>query len=100
MTQEIERMKTIWNYIEIEIRYIPDYLKSYKASFGQLAHIEVQAKCPLPITETGYKSIFLSFGEVEEAGGALALVKAMLEKSAQSKDWQEYEKDQQQINLF
>ena len=96
----MENLKTTWKNISIEIRYIPNYLKSLHCSFGQLAHIEIRTDCPLPITTTGYKSIFLSFGEVKEAGGAIALVNAMLDNKANSKEWQTYEKEQQQINLF
>ena len=96
----MEKSKIIWNDISIEIKYISNYLKNIHQSSGQLAHIEVYSDNQLPITNTGYRSIFLSFSEVEKAGGAVAYVKSMLDDSSNSKEWKAYQLDQQQINLF
>lgn len=44
--------------------------------------------------------VFLPYAEVEEPGGAITYVKTMLDDGSNIKEWQEYEKEQQQINLF
>ncbi len=90
-----------WQGIEISIFYQPDYSKAHKEIIGQaIAHIEVKANEPLPITKTGYRSLFLAFSEVEENGGAVLLVQKWLEEMAQSKDWKLYRKEQMQLKLF
>lgn len=67
---------------------------------GVIDHIEVRAEQPIPITETGYRSIFLSDCEIEQAGGAVELVKSLLDKEATSSSWQEYLKASRQETLF
>jgi len=51
-------------------------------------HIEVYStlpeKAPLPITETGYLSIWLPESQLEKFGGALAYVTEFLEHKAKS----------------
>ncbi len=90
-----------WKGVSIKISYVPDYSKAVREQHGyQLAHIEVRADSPLPITKTGYHSMFLPNKEVEEAGGAVALVNDLLNESAKSKEWQEYQKRQNQLKLF
>jgi hypothetical protein len=39
------------------------------------------------ITDTGYRSEFVGYGEVEEAGGPIAFVKAWLDEMADTKSW-------------
>lgn len=92
MTQET--YKITWCDIEIEIAFKPNYLLNY------LAHIEVKSKEILPITETGYRSIFLSFEEVEEEGGATSYVKALLNHYADSIEWKKHVEARKQGSLF
>lgn len=54
----------------------------------------------LPITETGYRSHFLTPQEVERAGGPVALVVAWLNEAARNKGWKEAEEKARQLNLF
>ncbi|MCI5091191.1 hypothetical protein [Phaeodactylibacter sp.] len=82
-----------WEGIDIEITYKPKWVALYD-------HIEVRARQPLPITETGYRSIFLTETEITEAGGAVELVKYLLEKDADSTDWQQYKEESRQETLF
>ncbi len=51
-----------WQGIDIEIScYEPSYMKSHREIYGYgMLHIEVKSSQPLPITETGYKSIFIA----------------------------------------
>ena len=64
-----------WQGINIKITYEPDYSQAVKTIQGyQLAHIQIQADTPLPITKTGYKSAFMPDSEVQEAGGVIKLI--------------------------
>ena len=90
-----------WQGMNIKITYKADYSKAVKNLQGyQLAHIEVRHDSPLPITKTGYRSIFLPDSEVQEAGGVIKLIRAELDKAAQSKEWKSYQAKQSQLKLF
>lgn len=90
-----------WQGIPIRITYEPDYSEAVKKIHGyQLAHITVSAKTALPITETGFRSIFMPDEAVQEAGGAVACVFAALDEAAKSKEWQAHVKERQQLKLF
>ena len=91
-----------WNGIEIEIRWIADYV-----SFddGQsMAHLEVEsvkpARAPLPITETGYRSYFINRNNVEHMGGPEAYVEAWIDEVSRTADWREAEAASRQLALF
>lgn len=65
-------------------------------------HLAIQSKErePLPITETGYRSHFLSGEDIATAGGPVAYVTAWLNHMARSKEWIAYEKSSRQLSLF
>ncbi|MBK7870736.1 MAG: hypothetical protein IPJ74_08630 [Saprospiraceae bacterium] len=91
----------MWQDIPIQVSYCPDYSEEIKKIQGyMLAHIEVNADTRLPITETGYRSIWLSDAEVQEQGGAVALVRLFLDTAAKEKEWQDYMKEKKQLSLF
>lgn len=90
-----------WKGINVKINYEENYSEAFLKVMGfSIAHIEVEAKTPLPITETGYRSLYLPTKEVEEAGGAVALVNEWLNEAAKSKEWKEYQKEKNQLKLF
>ena len=90
-----------WQGMNIKITYESDYSQAVKTTQGyQLAHIEVRHDSPLPITKTGYRSIFLPDSEVEEAGGVIKFIRAELDKAAQLKEWKAYKAEQSQLKLF
>lgn len=84
-----------WREIDITIRYCPD-------SFASYAHIEIESACrsPLPITETGYRSHFTRRERVEEAGGPVAFVEAVLDACAGDGGWKAAEEARKQLSLF
>jgi hypothetical protein len=88
ITYEVE-----WEGIAFTIRYTPQWL-----SF--MAHIEVFAEEPLPITETGYRSIFLHQEEAEQGQGAIAIVEALLTRQSASLKWKQYQQNRKQLSLF
>jgi hypothetical protein len=67
-------------------------------------HIEVRSLCPenapLPITETGYKSIFIAESELAGYGGSLKYVTSYIEQEAKSKKWRNCQESSRQFNLF
>ena len=84
--------------IQIRITHTRGYLAA-----GQ-DHIEVRVQKPrgarLPITETGYRSHFISATELINAGGPVTFVTAWIEREAKSRDWQKHESARAQGNLF
>jgi hypothetical protein len=92
-----------WQGIEIEIRFARDWLRSSKTAYPT-AHIEVVAIKPpraaLPITETGYRSHFLTAENVDAAGGALAYVLDALNEAAKHPAWKAKTATQRQLTLF
>lgn len=82
----------------IRITHSRDYLIA-----GQ-DHVEVEALTPkkaaLPITETGYRSQFLTALELVNSGGPVTFVTAWLDREAKSKVWQTRQTVRQQGDLF
>jgi len=88
-----------WRGVTIEIGYEAEWLG------GNLqAHLELRVRHPegalLPVTETGYRSHFLSRQIVEEAGGPAAFVTAWLDEAAESNSWRAGELARRQLSLF
>lgn len=57
---EIINHDITWEKIDISIIFKPNYF----ASVG-VSHLEIRAAVPLPFTPTGYKSIWIMKGELE-----------------------------------
>lgn len=89
------RYKISWTHprtqavVTIEIRHTRDYLSS------GTDHVEVETlkprKCPIPITETGYRSHFMPATELINAGGPVAFVEAWLKQAQTGKEWKQAE---------
>ena len=84
-----------WRGIALKIGYIPK-------RFPGMDHIEVRSaeSVPLPITETGYRSLFILPERLEEYGDPATYVLAWLDHEAQSAAWKRYEADRKQLGLF
>lgn len=84
--------------IKIRITHARDYLSSGSD------HIEVESikprKAPLPITDTGYRSHFLSALELMNAGGPVTFVKTWIERDSKGKAWSKAATAKQQGDLF
>lgn len=105
MTQSYETHQIIWNGIEVEIHYTPNWSNVLQKGHGAtLAHIEIKSitpkRTPLPITETGYKSLFLNSETVTEAGGAESFIFGVLNQAAQSEGWKRLDAQLRQGELF
>ena len=84
----MEQHKVTWRNVEIEITYTPE-------KFIVVDHIELHTTDKLPVTETGYRSHFVSVGTVEHYGGAVAFVIAWLDFEAERTGW-----NNDQLSLF
>lgn len=84
--------------IRLRITHARDYL------VDGTDHVEVESinpkRAPLPITETGYKSSFIDWRQLKEAGGPVAFIQGWLARECQTKDWRRRELDRQQGDLF
>lgn len=78
----MEQHKIIWRGVQIEVTFTPD-------TFGIVDHIELRTenKAPLPVTETGYRSLFMQAGTVAQHGGAVAFVTSWLDHEAERIAW-------------
>lgn len=72
-----------WQNIDIQITHKP---RCYQI----VSHIEVRSNEVLPITNTGYRSIFLPPEVIEQAGGPISVVMQMLEEDATSQQWKQH----------
>lgn len=92
----------IWRGLPVEIEYRPYWLGSRARGDDDVAHVQITSpdRSPLPITETGYRSHFTSRAEVEDAGGPIAFVAALLDEGAQSPKWLRYVEQSRQGTLF
>ncbi len=57
-------------------------------------------RAPLPITETGYRSHFISKNIIKQAGGPETYVEAWLNEAAKLRGWIEIESDIRQYALL
>ncbi len=88
-----------WQGITISVSCERDY-----ATMRGLTHLSIHVLEPstskLPITETGYRSHFLSEAEVAELGGPLGYVRAWLDAEAVTPKWKRLEAASCQLDLF
>ncbi len=98
--ERIQQIETIeWRGIEVKVTYEPDWL-----GMGYTAHLQLEDVRPervkLPVTETGYRSHFLSIGRIEAFGGPTAYALGWLDEAAATKEWKAIEAASRQLSLF
>ncbi len=95
--QPASRIRT-WEHVRYRVRHTPDYL------IKGTDHIEVVVispkKEPLPITETGYLSHFVTDGSCPGITEAVALFTAWIEREAKTPRWQKLDQKRRQLDLF
>jgi hypothetical protein len=96
----VEKQKLQWGDVLLEVSYERDYM----GMKDSIAHLEVRVLSPkgaiIPITDTGYRSQFISSMYVENAGGAVPYVRAWLETQAATSAWKKREIASRQLSLF
>lgn len=78
----MEQYQIVWRGIALTIKFTPDWL-----SVADHLEISTEGRVPLPVTETGYRSIFLYQGVVARKGGAVAYTVARLDEEAHRVGW-------------
>lgn len=88
----------VWEGVTLLISYKPRWLQT------TTAHLEINVVqpegAPLPVTDTGYRSHFLPYGIVEEAGGPVVYVQAWLDREARSAEYRRALERWRQLDLF
>ena len=84
----------IWEGIEIALSH---HQKRYGDTFD---HIELRASERLPVTETGYRSLFIHQDELALWDSPEAFVLEWLRDAARHPNWQRYRQESRQLNLF
>ena len=93
----------VWQNISIDITYNSDWSKPYQDVYGDgLAHLELRSrhKERLPMTKTGYYSLFIPAPEIEHSGGPEQFVLDWLDHTSRSRAWQAYMEDSKQLSLL
>lgn len=103
MDKEISIVK--WQGYEIEISFCGSWSAAMVEHYGvHLCHFEIRTRSPeraaLPITSTGYQSIFIPEPELADFASPTAYIIAMLDHVAQSPEWQSTLENARQYSLF
>ena len=77
-----QKLSLTWRDIDFTLNFDPAYI-----GLNDVAHIEIRCSEPLPITETGYKSIFITSQDITDIRFAAALVMDSMEREAKKKKW-------------
>lgn len=97
-----EQYSLRWRGIDVIIVYTPDFHAGPDSPYHH-CHLEVmseRSRVPLPITETGYRSVFLPGGTIDDAGGPVRYATQWLDHAAKSKTWKAAEQAMRQGSLF
>jgi hypothetical protein len=84
----------IWSDHLSQVSYQANWLNA-----GQW-HVELRCDARLPVTDTGYRSIFAPNAEFSNQGEIAVFLTSLLDGAALSKDWLAYLEDSKQLNLF
>ena len=87
----------VWRGITCRVKHTPRY-------FDYADHVELFVVKPkgaiLPITETGYRSEFLTAVELTAVGGAVSFITGLLERETKTQRWQKRDFESRQLTLF
>ena len=95
-----EKRKLQWGDVSLEV----SYERNWMGVKDGIAHLEIRVLGPkgaiIPVTDTGYRSHFLSSVYVESAGGPVPYVRAWLDAEAATTSWKKREMASRQLSLF
>ncbi len=85
-----------WQGIPLSVAACPDWLGT------GYWHLEIRSvdRRPHPVSETGYRSHFVSGSVLDEWGGFLPYVRAWLDAEGARPEWQAAERAHRQLTLF
>ncbi|RUS63670.1 hypothetical protein EGN72_03235 [Pseudorhodobacter sp. E13] len=91
-----------WQGIGLHIRYNACWLGRCAGLRTHHVELRSEGKVKLPVTATGYRSLFLH-GEdpfADWGGDVVAFVSDWLDDASRSADWQRYVEESRQLSLF
>ena len=102
MNRHIQIAIIDWQGISVKVSYEPEWLNI--GGQHRIAHLQLCSVSPeraaLPVTETGYRSHFLTPKEVAAAGGPLAYARMWLDEAACGSAWTQHQEQARQLALF
>jgi len=86
--RETQSYEFDWDGISISVTYAPDWL-SITSKYGvAAAHLKIEAikpkRAPLPMSETGFRSLFSQKETIKAGGGPVAYALAWLDAEAKN----------------
>jgi len=94
MAEGYERFTIIWADRRISVSYRANWLRT------SYWHIELRCDERLPVTQTGYRSIFVPEADLVNEAAITDFVIAALDQAALSKAWHDYLQASRQLDLF
>lgn len=93
--------RMIWDSIEIDFNYVESFSPAHEKIHGdKMSHIELYSNDILPITNTGYKSIFILKENLDRWGGLEKYIKDELDLAANTDQWKKHIENRNQLSLF
>lgn len=86
-----QTVSLIWRDIPFTLNFDPLYFEA-----AEMAHIEIRCDRDLPITSTGYKSIFTPYDSAADIHSVSADMMDYLTETAASENW----RPETQLSLF
>lgn len=100
MIDEPQPHEFTWTSGHLSIRILVEFTPNW-AIYEHLGVKSVEpARARLPITETGYKSLFVPKGTVAAHGGPVEAVRRLLDEAAALPEWQKHLLAARQGSLF
>ncbi|MCB0631595.1 MAG: hypothetical protein R2824_24055 [Saprospiraceae bacterium] len=99
----VQVLDIVWENISIEISYNSNWSNAYCDIYGHaMGNLEIRSNAGerLPITDTGYRSLFIPVLTIEEQGGPITLIQGWLDEASQSEEWKTYVESNKQLSLF
>lgn len=94
MAAEYETFELVWQERTVAVSFKTNWLQTGHC------HIELRSADRLPVTETGYRSQFVSDPTLTHAADIAAYVNHWLDEAADNIVWRRYLEDSRQLNLF
>ncbi|WP_424991366.1 hypothetical protein [Fluviibacterium sp. S390] len=94
MADDYQTFNLIWQAREIAVAFRANWLNS-----GHW-HIELRCCDRLPVTETGYPSIFVPATGFDDRTEIEAYIRTLLDEAANTPEWRRYLEDSRQLDLF
>lgn len=94
MTGDPKTVDFTWNGIAITVSITHNWLNT------DHHHIELRADQPLPVTTTGYRSLFLPIDECRRFKSLEELLQHWLDTAARSSEWIKAQEERRQLKLF